>query len=452
MGKSRQSANLVSDNNIFVDIVNDRVGIGTTNPVGQLQVSSGPVIVGSASSTGTASQTLQVTGGGYFSGSVGIGTTNPTKPLHIYTADGDIRIGDITEGTASTDAGVIFTGLGSNTSALFTEVNGTILSYGINCGQITGIETARIGGIFRLDTRTSGPYGDSNCFVVKGRSIGTTTEYNALVVGLNDGNTYLSPTRGNVLVGSSSSTGTGSQPLQVTGGGYVSGNLGIGHTLPTSKLEVNGDVSIASTTGIGTVFDIIPYDTLNSGTLSFETNIGQLFSLSNNLTSGSIFAVNDISSIPCIDVDASGSVQLAPYLGNVGVGTTNPQSKLSVFGGVSVTGVVTATTINDSNGNVRGVPQNSKTSSYTLVSSDAGKHISITTGGVTIPAFTFNVGDAISIFNNSEASQRINQGSNVTLRQAATTSTGSRNLSAYGICTVLCISSNVFVISGAGLS
>lgn len=229
-------------------------------------------------------------------------------------------------------------------------------------------------------------------------------------------------------------------------------NIGIGATVPAYKLEVSGDVSIASTTGIGTVFDIIPYDTLNSGTLSFETTIGQLFSITNNLTSGSIFAVNDISSIPCIDVSASGSVQLAPYLGNVGVGTTNPQAKLSVFGGVSVTGVVTATTINDSAGSIRGVPQNAKTTGYTLVASDAGKHISITTGGVTIPAFTFNVGDAISIFNNSETSQRINQGTNVTLRQAATTTTGSRNLAGYGICTVLCVGQNVFVISGAGLS
>jgi hypothetical protein len=38
MGKSRQSADLVSDNNIFVDISNDRVGIGTTNPQYDLDV------------------------------------------------------------------------------------------------------------------------------------------------------------------------------------------------------------------------------------------------------------------------------------------------------------------------------------------------------------------------------------------------------------------------------
>jgi hypothetical protein len=36
------------------------IGIGTTNPVGQLQISTGPVIIGTATSTGTASQRLQV--------------------------------------------------------------------------------------------------------------------------------------------------------------------------------------------------------------------------------------------------------------------------------------------------------------------------------------------------------------------------------------------------------
>jgi hypothetical protein len=38
MGKSRDSANLVSQNNISIDIVNDRIGIGTTNPSEKLHV------------------------------------------------------------------------------------------------------------------------------------------------------------------------------------------------------------------------------------------------------------------------------------------------------------------------------------------------------------------------------------------------------------------------------
>ena len=39
MGRTRESANLVSDKNIFVDIANDLVGVGTTAPTATLEVS-----------------------------------------------------------------------------------------------------------------------------------------------------------------------------------------------------------------------------------------------------------------------------------------------------------------------------------------------------------------------------------------------------------------------------
>ena len=106
----------------------------------------------------------------------------------------------------------------------------------------------------------------------------------------------------------------------------------------------------------------------------------------------------------------------------------------------------------DSAGSYRIIPQNSKTSSYTLVAADTGKHISITTGGITVPASVFSVGDVISIYNNSGSNQTITQGGSTTLRQAGTANTGNRTLAQYGVATVLCVASNTFVISGAGLS
>lgn len=44
MGRTRQVADLVSDNNIIVDITNDRVGIGSTIPTSRLTV-NGDVLV-----------------------------------------------------------------------------------------------------------------------------------------------------------------------------------------------------------------------------------------------------------------------------------------------------------------------------------------------------------------------------------------------------------------------
>jgi len=76
---------------------------------------------------------------------------------------------------------------------------------------------------------------------------------------------------------------------------------------------------------------------IGSGTSAFEIqgSVGQLFSVTNNLTSGSIFSVNDVSGIPSIDVDADGTILLAPYgvTEFVGVGITSPQQKLHLDAG-----------------------------------------------------------------------------------------------------------------------
>lgn len=59
---------------------------------------------------------------------------------------------------------------------------------------------------------------------------------------------------------------------------------------------------------------------LDDNTISFEGSAGQLFSINNNLTSGSIFSVNDVSGVPSIDITADGLTYLNPYYGNVLLG------------------------------------------------------------------------------------------------------------------------------------
>jgi hypothetical protein len=94
------------------------------------------------------------------------------------------------------------------------------------------------------------------------------------------------------------------------------------------------------------------------------------------------------------------------------------------------------------------IPFNSQTASYTLVIGDRGKAISITTGGVTVPQSIFSPSNIVTIVNNSGTSQTITQGTGVTMHQAGTTNTGNRTLLAWGIASVLCVGSSVFVISG----
>jgi len=121
-----------------------------------------------------------------------------------------------------------------------------------------------------------------------------------------------------------------------------SGNLGVGTDSPQTTLHVV-DEFLLTTAGAASSQRITQRAyTTDNGTLSWEGSAGQLFSVTNNLTSGSIFSVNDVSGIPSIDVDADGTIQLAPFGATeyVGVGLTNPTQKLDVNGDARLRGAL----------------------------------------------------------------------------------------------------------------
>lgn len=74
----------------------------------------------------------------------------------------------------------------------------------------------------------------------------------------------------------------------------------------------------------------------NSGTLNFSASEGQLFSISNNLTDGDIFTVNDVSGIPSLAIGANGIVKIAEYSGRILLGgaTDDSSSLLQLSGHV----------------------------------------------------------------------------------------------------------------------
>lgn len=135
-----------------------------------------------------------------------------------------------------------------------------------------------------------------------------------------------------------------------------------------------------------------------------------------------------------------------------GITVNNPSESNTSLNLVGVGKILSFSTISDYKGELRTIIQNSQTGAYILDYDDFGKYIDITTGGVTVPNSVFSAGHAVTIYNNSSSSQVITQGTDVTLRLAATASTGNRTLAQRGICTITCTGANNFVIAGTGLT
>jgi hypothetical protein len=311
---------------------NGNLGIGVTIPGAKLEVrdaSATGIIVRSNSTQSTnTNKALRVRnnsdtntfhvshkGQGYFAGSVGIGTDNPSSELHLSAGTGTQTIRVDTDGTALSI---------HNHSEFIGYIGNDAGKFFINAGGTEDNLLLRTNGTERVRIDSAGDVG-----------IGTDNPQYKLHV-----------------IGDTNIDGT----FTVNGSPVSGGGGGVGYfTTTTNGINYTG-IGTISAVGIGTKIEIVPYDTQNSGTLSFEASAGQLFSITNNLTTGSIFSVNDVSGIPSIDVDADGTVLVAPYstTEKVGIGTTNPQYKLHVIGNTNIDGTFTVNGSPVSGGSVAG--------------------------------------------------------------------------------------------------
>lgn len=105
----------------------------------------------------------------------------------------------------------------------------------------------------------------------------------------------------------------------------------------------------------------------------------------------------------------------------------------------------------DTIGHLRDIPALSQSAVYVTVDSDRGKVIT-TTANVTVNGAVFTAGEAVSIYNNSASTITILPGTGATIYLGGTANTSNRSLAQRGIATALCVASNTFVISGAGLT
>jgi hypothetical protein len=87
-------------------------------------------------------------------------------------------------------------------------------------------------------------------------------------------------------------------------------------------------------TGSAAGTSVITMEVLNDNSISFYSNEGQVFSLDNNLTVGTIWSVNDVSGTPLLRASAGATIGIAEFGGFVGIGQSNPLYKLDVKGNV----------------------------------------------------------------------------------------------------------------------
>jgi hypothetical protein len=181
----------------------------------------------------------------------------------------------------------------------------------------------------------------------------------------------------------------------------TSGNVGVGTSSPTTRLDVSGSVTASEN--------------------FFAATGGVWFNAASAFTRG---------------VAAAGS-DVAFYVGGV--------ERFRIIS----TGAITSADLADAVG-YKGVPGASVTSG-TLTSAEMGECVPAT-GNVTAPSGTFSRGFTFSIYNDSASAISIVQGSGLTLRLAGTTTTGTRTLAARGMATIWYNSASEAIVSGAGVS
>lgn len=126
----------------------------------------------------------------------------------------------------------------------------------------------------------------------------------------------------------------------------------------------------------------------------------------------------------------------------------------------AISGMANGSTVIDGGGTARAIgyrniPLTTKSAAYTLALADVGQGVSITSGGITVPAnatIAFAIGDVVTIYNASATSQNVAPAAGVTLPLVGTATTGTRALAQRGIGTLLKIGPDEWVVTGGGVS
>jgi hypothetical protein len=214
--------------------------------------------------------------------------------------------------------------------------------------------------------------------------------------------------------------------------------------------------------------DTVEYMIRHATNGSWEAGIGT-YSSANTLTRTTMIESSTGSAIDFAAGDKT--VIITPLARSLGVGPDNTVSltnKTLVSPtlttpdiGTPSAGALTNCTADGTNAvGFKTIPQNSKSTAYTLVLADSGKHIlhpsaDTTARTMTIPAnssVAYPIGTALTFVNQASAGVMTIAITTDTMRLAGAGTTGSRTLAANGIATALKVTSTEWIISGTGLT
>jgi len=278
--------------------------------------------------------------------SLGTGVTNSS-----LTAVGTITTGvwagtTITSfyggtGYATYSTGDLLVGAGSTLYKLPVGTNNFVLTVdstvpgGVKWSNVSGIAITTINGLsasyqyFATGTSGSGfnisSSGSTHTFNIPIAGTGATGLVSTLAQSFAGTKTFT----GDVIVSSTTgSTAFNTGSLTVYGGLGVSGQLSFNQAALGYTGATNPSMAfIGSTTAAPITLTV-----LSDNSLLWEGTSGKLFGINNNLSSGWIFNVGDISGLPIIRANADGTIAMAEFTANVGIGLSNPSYKLHVVG------------------------------------------------------------------------------------------------------------------------
>ncbi len=339
---------------LFIDSVNDRIGIGNTTPNAKLQVSGTANVSGNVS----LSENLIVTGNSSFTGRVSV--TSNVVFSNTLTVTGNVSFSNtltigyqnyITVNSASFDIvpALQVVGFGASPSAIIAmrysnNANSSRIFLSKSRSEVPG----QFGNVafrdylgrvvFAGDTNTTIREGAS----IDGRVLGTVSNTNIPTgivfetsdTGLLTERMVIDPS-GNVGIGSFTDTTLPNAKLQVSGTANVSGNVSLAENLTvTGNSNLTGNIILTGNAALS-----------NTLVVTGNTRLANTLTVTGNATFANVVIINGSATINNLTVTGNtnldtGTLFIDATNDRIGIGNTTPDAKLTVTGTANVSGNV----------------------------------------------------------------------------------------------------------------